>query len=1251
MASLILGSIGNASFGPIGGFLGALAGARIDGAISSKIAGYKVAPSRLSSLKIQSSQDGASVPIVFGKMRISGQIIWASDFKETQIKRQIGGKNGQKVKENYYSISFAIGICEGEISGIGQVWINGEKSDLSKYEHRIYHGVENQEIDPLIEAILGVNNVPNYNGIAYIVFEDMPLAEFGDRIPQMAFEVFRRPKNQAKSIEELIESVCLIPGAGEFCYATTPIIQKIRKGKEKRLNQHQSSRDSDLIVALNNLKRDLPNVKNISLVAAWFGNDLRAEFCQIMPRVDSYDKATKPRQWSAAGLNRASAQLVSNIGESPAYGGSPDDASLIEAIKEIKVRGISVTFNPFIMMDIPSNNNLPNPNGGASQGAYPWRGRISCMPAIGQQQSAQGTINAKNQIDAFYGNVTAADFVFFGTQFSYNGPSQWSYSRFILHMAALCKIAGGVDCFLIGSEMVGLTRVKDSFGNWVFVDCLIQLAAEVRTILGANTKISYGADWTEYGAYFDSQTNNTHFPLDALWASNNIDFIGIDYYAPLSDRGSNDAQLYNDEIKQNIESGEGFEYFYSDDVARFARNKTLISDNVYNEPWVYRPKDIRGFWKNAHHERLNGVRNSNPTAWIPKSKPIQFMEFGVAAIDRGANRPSVFPDAKSIENGIPPFSLATRNDAEQRNSLSAFLSYWQDNNEISPLYNGDMINSAKTYIWAWDARPFPAFPNRIDVWSDGVNYEKGHWIMGRMGLVPLASIIDEIGARAAISFDSNEVIGSVDGYIIEQNQNARECLEPIMSCFGVEHRNNNFGLKFYSTPPPEAYIKLRGEQLIIDDELSILSHNYEIAAQFGALDFQSYCQERDYQVLSARAINCENPAQSIQFSAPIVTDFFSRNIIANRLLRKVESNFVANLEVANNFALQLEVNDRVQIDDGPIFRIDKISGLENTNLSLVHAPEAALRLDNVGSGANYKMPIFNSAPMGFILDLPHPFSDAMNPLPIAFCACEPWRGAVDILLEGEVIASADKCAIIGELIEELPACAVSSKINRKLKVRIDFGLLGSGASIAAIMHNNEIIDIISWESVEKIGSDTFELSHIIRGLNGIALAPIIPNGSTIIILDNAGVKVSLKREFWKIDIVYDFARLGENADQENSFSAKFSGVVNIPWAPCHIKCKRQIDGINISFVPRSAGFHIGLEAADEIDTKFKISILELDGSIKREIISTNLQNIYDSAAEMADFGAPVSQLYIKIAQFSHNGELGHEASGLFQVYN
>ena len=85
---------------------------------------------------------------------------------------------------------------------------------------RLYKGRRGPGADPFIAAAkMGAANTPAYRGTAYVVFEELPLERFGNRLPQLSFEVFR-PDPRQESAESLVRAVTLIPASGEFAYAT-----------------------------------------------------------------------------------------------------------------------------------------------------------------------------------------------------------------------------------------------------------------------------------------------------------------------------------------------------------------------------------------------------------------------------------------------------------------------------------------------------------------------------------------------------------------------------------------------------------------------------------------------------------------------------------------------------------------------------------------------------------------------------------------------------------------------------------------------------------------------------------------------------------------------------------------------------------------------------------------------------------------------------------------------------------------------
>ena len=644
MAALVLSAAGGWAGGlinPVLGMAGRMVGAVAGNMLDQKWFGpgdQTIEGPRLADLDVMTSTEGAPIPRVYGRARLSGQVIWATDLEEAMTAQSASASDsgkgfggGPKTTTNTYTYfaNFAVGLCEGVIGRVGRIWADGKPLDITGLTIRVHRGAEDQAPDGLIVAKEGAGNAPAYRGLAYVVFERLPLADFGNRIPQLSFEIIR-PIGQ---LEQMLRAVTLIPGTTEFGYEPASVVQlQDDLGTAAPENRHVANAPSDVTAALDDLQGLCPNLQRIALVVAWFGSDLRAGHCTVQPAIENAAKTTEPPSWKVAGVTRDKAAVVSQIDDRPAYGGTPSDASVIDLIRELHARGLKITFYPFVMMDIPAGNALPDPwSDAGAQPAFPWRGRITCDPAPGRAGSPQGTATAAAQVANFFSG------------------GDWNYRRMVLHYAALVQSAGGVDAFMIGSELKALTRVRSGDGVYPAVSELITLAAEVKAIVGGGTLITYGADWTEYGAdVVDAAASEVRFPLDPLWASEAIGAVGIDYYAPLADwrdeAGHLDSALASTTYDRgylagNVGAGEGYDWYYANDAARRAQNRTAITDGM-GKPWTFRVKDLWNWWSQPHHERAGHVELPGATSWVPMSKPIWLTEVGCPAVDKGANQPS-----------------------------------------------------------------------------------------------------------------------------------------------------------------------------------------------------------------------------------------------------------------------------------------------------------------------------------------------------------------------------------------------------------------------------------------------------------------------------------------------------------------------------------------------------------------------------------------------------------------------------------
>ncbi|HLL58745.1 MAG TPA: phage tail protein, partial [Allosphingosinicella sp.] len=191
MATLILTAVGTAVAGPLGGAIGAIAGQQIGSALFAPKA--RQGP-RLGELAVQTSSYGSPIPKIFGTMRVAGTVIWSTDLIEDRT-RSGGGKGQPKTVTYSYSASFAVALSGRPIRGVGRIWADGKllrgaAGDFkSETGFRLYLGSEDQAVDSRIASVEGAGKAPAHRGIAYAMFEDFQLADYGNRIPSLTFEV------------------------------------------------------------------------------------------------------------------------------------------------------------------------------------------------------------------------------------------------------------------------------------------------------------------------------------------------------------------------------------------------------------------------------------------------------------------------------------------------------------------------------------------------------------------------------------------------------------------------------------------------------------------------------------------------------------------------------------------------------------------------------------------------------------------------------------------------------------------------------------------------------------------------------------------------------------------------------------------------------------------------------------------------------------------------------------------------------
>lgn len=209
---------------------------------------------RIDDLTVTSSAYGVTIPKSFGTVKVAGNIIWALPVREAikeEKKGGIFGIGGTTVTSYSYSATFALALGEGVADRVIRIWANEKLiydngspvlesvvdlsqpfavlAEFAKQESGVqgssidfefYSGTEDQPIDPIILADKGSEAIP-YRGITYIVFDDIPLADYGNVLPQIKVElayvnptildntITITPQNGTPSIEPVAEGTAV----------------------------------------------------------------------------------------------------------------------------------------------------------------------------------------------------------------------------------------------------------------------------------------------------------------------------------------------------------------------------------------------------------------------------------------------------------------------------------------------------------------------------------------------------------------------------------------------------------------------------------------------------------------------------------------------------------------------------------------------------------------------------------------------------------------------------------------------------------------------------------------------------------------------------------------------------------------------------------------------------------------------------------------------------------------------------------
>lgn len=1220
--SLGAGTFLAAVAGGVGGYLGGF----VDRSIFGSKARINQEGARVTDLMVQASSYGKAIPLIYGSSRIAGNIIWSRPIQEhvtTSTQSSGGGKGGgggsvETTTTTYtYTASLAVAICEGPITEVIRVWADAKQLDLTQGNYSLYLGTEDQLPDTFISSFFPAGQTPGYRGMAYVVIKDFPLGDYGNRIPNFTFEI-RRTLKKPFDLEDKIKDITLIPGAGEYVYDT--VVQEkqfgqqdvggnfVQGGKVTKLNQNNLSSKADTLVALDNLEATLPNIEWVSVVVNWFGDTLDPSVMVIKPAVEFNSQGARvtPDEWEVAGFNRDTAhQILKFPDDSPTYGGTPTDKSIVRICQELKARGYNVLFYPMLQVDTITPQSKP------------WRGRIT---------------------PASTGDVTS----FF--------TSGSGYNNFIMHYANLnvggVLLKNNIDAFMIGSELVGLTTFMASAGVFPAVTELKSLAASVKSAVGGGVKVAYGGDWSEY------HSTNGWYHLDPLWSDSNIDFVAIDCYVPLTP-DLPQAQIDYQKVYDGWTQDEGWDYFYADSV-----NRTGLT--LYGSP-TYAWKNFKHWWNSTHTNP-----DASGTAWTAKMKPLWFSEFGFPSVDCCANQPNVFVDPDSVESFYPRESRGRVDFLAQRTALDASIDYLTAE-------NGTEANLfVRKFLWTWDARPFPFWPDLTSVWADAGNWKTGHWVQGKLGLSNLGQIVADLLKK--VGYDSNMYdvtrLGDiVTGFVITNRQTVRASLEQLAAAYFFDCVESDGLLKFVKRGKV-SNTAIDFEELVPrgdgnEETLTITrTQELELPRQVDVIylnrtaDYQAGTQSSQRQTVKA--------VDYATINVPIVLSDQEAKVVAdvslyNAWVGRVQYQF----SLPPKYAL-LEPSDVITVSkDGA----DYLMRLTGTKLVRNGMQEVTAVAEDVSSydfynpagsaPSNIQPPAIISATRLELFDLPafptDGITDAYMRYGVVGFAAD-WAGSAvyrsdDGGANYALMQTITAQATLGAVLNIIPAGNVYSWDDfTTIDVLLTFGELQSVTDIAVLNGANACVigdEVIQFRTATLLDANKYRLSRLLRGRLGTewAVSGHVA-GERFMLLTNAVARELMASSGWGISKKYKPVTVGSTLGATDAQDFTYSARALKPYAPAHIAGSRNGSGdLTITWKRRTRLNGDWKDAVDvpisEESEGYEVEIM--DGlTLKRTITGlTSSSASYTAAQQVTDFGSTQSSVSVKVYQLSAAVGRGH----------
>ncbi len=479
----------------------------------------------------------------------------------------------------------------------------------------------------------------------------------------------------------------------------------------------------------------------------------------------------------------------------------------------------------------------------------------------------------------------------------------------------------------------------------------------------------------------------------------------------------------------------------------------------------------------------------------------------------------------------------------------------------------------------------------MDVWSDGDNYSRGHWLNGRATNQPLSAVIREICQRSGITaVDTGTLFGLLRGYVQADVTTARAALQPLMLALGFDVVERDGELLFRNRDG-RVVAELTDDCFAIVSDLdgtfeTARGSEAETAGQvrLGYVDAQS-----SYEV---RAVEVRFPDEEARGVSQTEVSIAMTKAEGRATVER----WLAESRVARDSARFALPKSRLMIGAGDVvrakgrrYRVDRVEQAEAQIIDAVRV-EPGIYLPSDTSGESFALRQF-VAPVPVLpvfLDLPLLTGDEVEHAPHIAVAASPWPGSVAVWSSAEdagyeinrLVAAP---AVVG--VTESPLLAARPGVwdrGAPLRIKVSGGTLSSASQVSTLNGANAMAigdgtagtwEVFQFANAQIVAPDTYEVSVRLRGQQGTdgIMPPVWPIGSTVVLIDLALTQIDLPLSARGLARYYRIGGTSRGYEDPNVVLKveAFDGIGLRPYPVSHLRATTSSGEVHLAWKRRT----------------------------------------------------------------------------------